>query len=194
MRDAPRRTGGRQRRHRAWRITDLASSGPAAPDIPSTTVSSPLPVLLLLPPSHPHPTPSLPLRSIPFRRASRDVDRPGTARPHAPRRLDCSFRIRLRFYLLFAGALPHCMIAFRVRGVSLRAKRGTAAGGRAGSAQERRKHGVFSFSNERRGPCTLSDNWRLGGGACRRNTEVSTGEKRLSLFPLLPLLLLLFFA
>lgn len=41
----------RRRRRRAWRITDLASSGPAAPDTPSTAASVPPTPLSLSPPS-----------------------------------------------------------------------------------------------------------------------------------------------
>lgn len=91
----------RRRRRRAWRITDLASSGSAAPDTPSTTVtlptSSPIRPFLFV-----NPLP----RAAPRRR------RPGTAQPHALP--DCSFRIRLSSSFIIRHcrrrpSLPHCI-------------------------------------------------------------------------------------
>lgn len=110
----------RRRRRRAWRITDLASSGSAAPDTPSTTVSCPL-------------SPPVPLRPASRRR------RPGPARPHAPPdRARPGYAFRL--YLLFVTA---AVLHFAI---SRRSKRGTAAGG--GTKRRRKQCLVLNKEKE----------------------------------------------
>lgn len=95
----------RRRRRRAWRITDLASSGSAAPDTPSTTVSSP--------------------SSAPLTVRHRDVA--GQGRRDRMRRPTARLGYAFRLYLLFATAAATAALHFAFA-ISRRSKRGTAVG------------------------------------------------------------------
>lgn len=137
----------RRRRRRAWRITDLASSGSAAPDTPSTTVSFPFL--------------RAPHRPAPRRRW------PGTARPHAPP--DCSFRIRLSSLFIIRHCRCRCRIAFRVRDISP-----LKAWNCRRQRTKRHRKQCLVLNKEKRTMCTpIIDGLRE---ARRKNTKLSNGE------------------